>query len=191
MYYTDAEVYRSVKRGVTFDVIAQLNGCSVKEVKSAYKRYECKMDAADVAYKEVIRRKNELEKQCCSYSENNNCRKKGDANMGKQSKFKYTPELEQAIRHKLSEGLKPKEIYDSMFSDTDNKPALHAFRLKCNKLKATTNDAKADGDAKSTTSLDSLQQEIQDTIDTITEEYKKAIHSLVELQIKVENELNR
>ena len=192
MYYTSREIYHCVQRGVEFEVLAELNGCNVSEIKRAYREYETKIIAKDKEYQKLLTAHREKSVPLCTediiYT-------KEEIKMDKKRRFKYTDELEKAISHCLAEGKSAPVAYGEIFENAETKPTLESFRVKYRRLKNNSTESvklKAEKKTpKKKENLNSLYHEIEKKIDDITEEYKSAIRSLIELQIKIEKELDK
>lgn len=65
MYYTDAEVYSKLNEGVSAKILAQLNGCDIKEIRLAERRHSFERTKRDEYYNknEGIRRKKEAQQE--------------------------------------------------------------------------------------------------------------------------------
>lgn len=197
IYYTDSEIYCSIRRGVSISVLAQLNGCTSAEIRAVYNKYKALIESKEMHYrqqlalhnkynkitetpqKHVVPKEEVIDKERIMIKERTSMRK-----------FKYTDEIEGIMRQKLAQGIKPTAIYDELFLNSPNSPNLAAFKRKCNEIKKDMDivDEVSNSD-ETIESLSKQREELREELQYLSVKYQETLTKIVEINLKI-NQLN-
>lgn len=198
VYYTDSEIYCSIRRGVSMSILAQLNGCAVAEIRDIYNRHKASIELKEMHYKQQLALHNDYNKITETPQKHVVPKKevihKEEIMIEEKSiarKFKYTDEIENMMRQKLAQGVKPAVIYDELFLNSLNSPNLVAFKRKCNEIKKDINVVdKVSSSDESIESLSKQREELREELQYLSVKYQETLTKIVEINLKI-NQLNQ
>lgn len=153
MYYSDAEIYGDIINGIDEHILANLNGCSVKQIKQAYERHLNSITRHDVEYNRILEihaKTNKLQKE--NYVEIGRQKEpeiiitsiqkepeKIEKPRKKRVNFQYTSENIKNILDKINQGCSASSVYCEMFRNVseEDKPSLKSFYTNLKKWKSS------------------------------------------------------
>lgn len=198
VYYTDSEIYCSIRRGVSMSVLAQLNGCTVAEIRAIYNRHRALVELEEMHYKQQLALHNKYNKIAETPQKHIVLEKevidKEKIMMKERSavrKFKYTHEIEKIMRDKLAQNIKPVVIYNELFLNSADSPNLAAFKRKCNEMKKDMNVVnEVSSSSETIESLSKQREELREELQYLSVKYQETLTKIVEVNLKI-NQLNQ
>lgn len=193
MYYSDHEIYTSIKQGVAAEILAELNGCSIDQINKAYNRcHEC-IEKKDREYNMVLSHmpNNPYRRSYTSMKEINTKRK--------YVKYNYSEQENDKIAQMLSQGLTTTDIYNTLYGNLceEDRPGIKAFYAKCSKLKkeidnesnkiveTIENHSEPEYDG-SNVKLTQIRAELDSLLSHLAIQYQTSVHEIMELNNKID-----